>query len=149
MRSRILTLAAVMLAAGCSEDRGNGPPAIKYGHAECAGCGMIVSSERYASAIVLPAPSEPRDLVFDDISCMLEYETAHDIDRAALRFVHDADSLQWLPAKDATFVRNPEVHTPMGSGLQAFARPPTTMPAKSYEQLCRETGAPSPAEAGR
>lgn len=132
---------------GCGGERGDGPPQVKYGRAECASCGMIVSSERYASAIVLPESHADRELIFDDINCMLEYESSKAVEPDAKRYVHDAIDSQWLVAEQAKFVRNPEVHTPMGSGLQAFVHPPSTMEALTYAQL--RSVSSQAAEAGR
>lgn len=137
------TLFAVLMI-GCGGEVIEGPPQVKYGHAECAGCGMIVSSERYASALVLPKGNEDRERIFDDINCMIEYETQHTLPERTRRYVHDAQSQQWLDAEAAAFIRNPDVHTPMGSGLQAFAQ--TTPAAKTYGQLLMDQKAPTTSE---
>lgn len=37
-------------------------------------------------------------------------------------WVHDYTTEQWLDASDAWYVRSPEIQTPMGGGIVAFAK---------------------------
>ena len=71
------------------------------------------------------------DLLFDDIGDMIAYEREHKTLDVRKRFVHDHQTRQWLDADIAMFVQNERIHTPMGSGIVAFAgnspdRSPTT-----------------------
>ena len=111
----------VALAAGCSREAGDGPPQVRYGQDECALCGMIVSDERHAAALRAVVDGETRDLLFDDVGDMVEYEQENSSVKAVRRYVHDFETRRWVDAEQAKFVQDDKVHTPMGSGILAFA----------------------------
>lgn len=148
MRQILLSLLVCSAVAGCGNEPSEGPPDVQYGHAECTNCGMIVTNERYAAAAVLPIGEPNRELIFDDINCLIEFERSRPLSANARRYVHDASSLKWLRAEEAQYVRDPAVHTPMGSGLQAFSRSSTTISSASqtYDQLVAESKAGDAAE---
>ena len=63
-------LVGPILLAGCGgESATAGPPEISYGRDTCHRCGMIVSDERYAAALVA---TDGTTRVFDDIGEMVE-----------------------------------------------------------------------------
>ena len=113
-------LAALALAS-CGRDAPLGPPAIHYGQDVCAGCAMIVSDDRFAAAIVNPAP-DASPLVFDDVGCLLAYERKNPAVAPWTHYFHDANSHQWITADQAHFVITSR-ETPMGSGIFAFQSP--------------------------
>jgi copper chaperone NosL len=84
---------------------------------------MILSDERFAAALLVREGGAITPLLFDDIGDMLDYERSHGDMDLVDRFVHDADSRAWLPGSEAAYVRSETLHTPMGSGLAAFADP--------------------------
>lgn len=94
------------------------PPEITYGRDTCVRCGMIISDERFAAALVAPDGSVR---LFDDVGEMLL--TATEEEREGQRaWVHDRDSVQWIDATAATFARGAPETTPMGTGYVAFAQ---------------------------
>lgn len=117
---RSLLIPIVVIIAGCERTGPVGPPEVRYGQAECAHCGMIVSEERHAAAIVASMDGEQIDLIFDDLGCMIGYEADTKLPADARRYVHDFETRRWLSSDEARFLRDPEVHTPMGSSLIAF-----------------------------
>ena len=117
----------LLLTAACGSDSHSGPPTIHYGQDACADCGMIISEERFASAIVM-ADSEEAPLLFDDVGCMISYEHQHSIPHAK-RYFHDAATHQWLREKEAHLIKSARP-TPMGSGIVAFATPSS---AQTYD----------------
>ncbi len=150
MRNAFLAILIASALCGCTEKRGDGPPSVNYGHVECAGCGMIVSNPRYTCAVVLPEGASERERVFDDINCMIESEKLQPLPSGSRQYVHEAGTGQWISIDEAVFVRNADVHTPMGSGLQATARSATTLPSGSltYDQLRADAG-PSDVRPGK
>ncbi|MFT3788362.1 MAG: nitrous oxide reductase accessory protein NosL [Tepidisphaeraceae bacterium] len=114
---RLLLIATLLV--GCTPAPREGPPTIDLGKSECAHCGMIVSEERYAAGMAgAKVDDETKDLLFDDIGCMVKYTRAHgDVAKSARLYVHDADSKAWVEANAARFTRDPSTHTPMGSGI--------------------------------
>lgn len=114
---------ALALAAGaCGEPPDPlAPPEIVYGEDVCDACGMILSDERFAAATVVDAAGGPEPRRFDDIGEMFSYHLEY-AEPAVLRwYVHDHDSLAWLDATTASYVRGDGIRSPMGSGLAAFA----------------------------
>ena len=116
-----------LLTAGCTTHRVDQPPQIRYGEEPCAFCGMLISEERFATAMAAAGQAQ----VFDDLGCLLRAR-ARDSGTATRIWVHDETSGQWLEAQRAWFVRSREVPTPMGGGLVAFST------KNAAEQFARE-----------
>ena len=114
---------AIALVAGCQQKPSAvTPPNIQYGQTPCEGCGMIVSDQRFAAAIILELPDgERRPAAFDDIGCMLDYEREHHDGKVLARFVKDVTTGQWVSADVANFVRGKSIQSPMASGIAATA----------------------------
>ena len=117
-------LAVVLLLGPGACDRGGKvePPTVHYGEDVCARCNMIVSEERFATAYVAdPGDGAIEPFVFDDIGCMFAHEKKNAGASVRGRWVHDAGDLRWIEAATAHFVRSPEIRSPMGSGILAWA----------------------------
>jgi copper chaperone NosL len=119
--SRLFVAAAALLAllAGCSGDKPLDPPDIRFGQDTCAECGMIVSDERFAGAIVYRRDREVQHALFDDVGEMLTFTPPHA--EASRWWVRDAQTRAWVDADAAHFVVESRTHTPMGTGVLAFA----------------------------
>ncbi len=102
---------------GCADSGPPKPPEVMYGHDKCAACGMIVSEDRHAGALVSPG-TEP--LVFDDCGELARHVAQNRQQREATAFVHDYQTRGWLEASAAYFVIDPKLSTPMGTGTVAF-----------------------------
>lgn len=117
----ILITAAMLTGCGGGNDP-LAPPKIFYGEDVCIQCSMIISDERYAAAI--NAELDDGRFVsrlFDDVGDMLEYMATHGDEHILATFVHDHDSHDWIDAMTATYIHSPMLHTPMASGVGAFA----------------------------
>lgn len=115
-------LAAGLAASACTEPPLTGPPTIRVGSSQCAECGMIISEERHASALLIDDRGRRDYLLYDDIGCMLDDENdGLDGPTVLERHVHDHQSRAWARADLASFVMvDPtEIPTPMGSGIVA------------------------------
>ena len=107
-----------LLIAACTQQVNTEvPPEIVYGQDVCDRCGMIVNEENYAAAY-WTAGGEARR--FDDIGGMLAHITEESEDVASY-WVHDLVTGDWIRAERATFVLDPDLMTPMGFGIAAFA----------------------------
>lgn len=115
----VIVLAALLGA--CSQKPADGPPVVRYGQDECIHCGMILTDERHVAALRLSEGSETRDVLFDDIGDMLEYEREQAGLNIVRRYVHDFETRQWVDAGSAHFIVSKTIHTPMGSGIVAFS----------------------------
>ncbi|MCP5098185.1 MAG: hypothetical protein GY943_21765 [Chloroflexi bacterium] len=103
---------------GCSQSTDqDAPPEILYGQDTCDECSMIINEERFAASYVTKLGDVRR---FDDIGGMLLYDQKHQED-VHFYWVHDIDTKEWVNAKDAAFVLNDGLVTPMGWGVAAFA----------------------------
>lgn len=112
---------AALTATACSQQPTDGPPTVRYGQDECIHCGMILADERHVAALRLSEDNETRDVLFDDIGDMLEYEREQTGLTVLRRYVHDFETRQWVDAGGAHFIVSKTIHTPMGSGIIAFA----------------------------
>jgi len=113
----VLAPAFALSVSGC--DRGDpwAPPEIYYGQDVCDTCGMIISDDRYAAAIIEGDGSGVKRRLFDDVGEMLAVDTG---ERQVHRYVHGFQSGHWLDAGDAVYVLGPEIQTPMATGVVAF-----------------------------
>ena len=120
----LLTLLLFFLSAcGGTPIDPDTPPEIVYGEDVCFRCGMIISDERFAAALVVEkAANDYEQFVFDDAGEMFAY-AAEDADRSRIVrwFVHDYNSREWIDATTAWFVIADSLHTPMGFGVAACA----------------------------
>ncbi|MGN6370278.1 MAG: nitrous oxide reductase accessory protein NosL [Phycisphaerae bacterium] len=114
----LLTAALLSLLSACSQQNLVGPPTVRYGQDACADCGMILSDDRFAAAIINPAPDAP-PLLFDDAGCLLAYQRKHPESTPWTHYFHDADTHAWITQDHAFFVKTTR-ETPMGSGIFAF-----------------------------
>ncbi len=113
-----LALAFAFALLGCGRTGPPAPPEIMYGHDKCAACGMIVSEDRHAAALV---PTQGEASLFDDTGELVRFFAQHPSQQDQVAFVHDYQSRRWLPASTAYFVKDLKLSTPMGSGIVAFA----------------------------
>ncbi len=98
------------------------PPEIAYGRDMCDVCGMIISEPRFAAAVVT---TDGKTLKFDDVVEMFSFEQRHPDTRVRAWFVHDYNSQNWTNGETAWYVTSPEIKSPMGGGIAAFADQPS------------------------
>jgi copper chaperone NosL len=76
---------------------------------------MAISEQRYAAEWI---DSRGNVYKFDDIGCMARFSRNRSGQAAV--FVKDYDGSRWVAAKQAHYVRAPEIQSPMASGIIAF-----------------------------
>lgn len=119
--ARLATAAVVVLAIGCGRSRDLSPPTFNPGSVECVACGMLVSDERFASALVFETPDGVQKPIFDDINCTLRHQRELPAGAGpATLYVRDFDSRAWLDAREAFFVHSERLETPMASHVAAL-----------------------------
>lgn len=116
-----VALALVAPAAACAPAGEPQPPEIALGHDVCDMCGMIISEARFATALLL---ADGRTLKFDDPGEMFAYHRLNPEPAARAWFVHDYRSEKWSRGEEAFYVSSPEIRSPMGYGIAAFAQRP-------------------------
>lgn len=115
----VSSLLAPLLLSGCGGQTDVAqPPEISYERDTCVRCGMIISDERFAAALVAPDGS---GRLFDDVGEMLLEAAEGDVE-GQRAWAHDRQSAQWIDATAATFVRGTPETTPMGTGYVAFGK---------------------------
>lgn len=112
----LLLLGVLLAACGGAGDL-DSPPQIRYGQDACDRCKMIINEPRFASAYTTDTGDARR---FDDIGGMFLHAVEQG-DNVHIFWVHDFNSEDWIEAPDATYVHDPDLTTPMGWGVAAFA----------------------------
>ncbi len=110
-----MQLVCMPLAACATQDPR--PATIRLGEDACASCRMTIVSVQSAAQIVSPG-AEP--ILFDEIGCLRDYLADTSLSEAALVFVADHRTGEWIDARHAVFTKT-AVATPMSSGLLAHA----------------------------
>lgn len=121
-----VALLAILLTAGvgvggCDKEPGDGPPVVRFGQDVCAHCNMIVTDPRSVAASVVLRDGRRQVLVFDDLLDQVKHHATNPGEPVVKRYVSDYATKAWVDAAAAKYVRAEGVHTPMGSGLLAFA----------------------------
>jgi copper chaperone NosL len=115
MRTTVAVLLALLAGCGGGSPR---PAAIVLNEDACAYCRMAVSQRQFAAELVTTGGTAE---VFDDIGCLAAWLQENGRPPGSAVFVVDFTDGGWLPAEGASYVRAPDLPTPMGYGLAAFA----------------------------
>jgi copper chaperone NosL len=119
MTARLALVAAMAIVLQGCAGTAAGPAVLDVHHDACEGCRMAVSDARFAAQLVVPGET-PK--FFDDIGCLATYVARQRVtDAAAVAYVADHRTKQWVPAAAAVYSRVPGLATPMSSGLVAHA----------------------------
>lgn len=96
------------------------PQPIRYGQDLCDHCHMTISDPRFAGEIVTRTGRVYR---FDDPACLAAFRREQLRDTTgSTAWVNDfTHPDRWLDARAASYLRSDAFHTPMASGLAAFA----------------------------
>jgi copper chaperone NosL len=111
---------ALAAGVGCSSSAEDDDafPQIRFGLERCLHCGMVIDDPRFAAASREPGATSRH---FDDIGCLVDDAEERSAPEKTGFFVHDFQTEAWLVAPAASYVRSPEIRTPMASGLAALA----------------------------
>ena len=116
-----MALATAACVPGCQPQSAGGPPVVVLGDSVCHQCNMIISDERWATATVIEGPRGPEAMLFDDFNCQVNYEVGHAGAQVVARWSHDFAGAGWIRTADAHFLMSPNLRSPMGSKVAAFA----------------------------
>ena len=115
----IIALALTTVAMGCAR----GPQKIAYGTDACEFCSMTISDDRYAAAVVTV---KGRTHKFDSVECMLQSLMENgklagtEVDQWYATSYPNRGVL--MPAPAAVYLVSPNMPSPMGAGVTAFAK---------------------------
>jgi len=90
--------------------------------AECYGCGMPVDPSGLFACEAVTADGKYR--YFCDIGDLLTYLSKSGVNETETAFVHDYSTGKWVDARDAFYLTDAPVNTPMRFGIAAFERRP-------------------------
>lgn len=113
-----ILLACCLALAACGDEPTLDPPEVRWGQDVCSECGMILSDDRYAAAVVAIQDGERREYLYDDLGEMLTHPP--EAKGTVKQWARDNQTRQWIDASTAHYVRSRRLHTPMGYGVVAF-----------------------------
>lgn len=107
----------LMASAACSGE--DTPTNIAFNRDMCDYCKMKISDQQFAAQL---KTEKGRYYKFDDIFCLQSYRKEHDdVNYKALWISDYAQAPHFVAIEQAHFVRSPDLKTPMGGGIAAFA----------------------------
>lgn len=112
--SMVAATIAWLATSGCAA-QARSPEPVPIDRAECARCGMLISTEEGAAQIISPGEDTR---FFDDVACLAAAWQNHPA--AARAFVRLHGGI-WADVESTSFARPRSAHTAMGSGIVAFA----------------------------
>ncbi|MEI3611166.1 nitrous oxide reductase accessory protein NosL [Pseudogracilibacillus sp. SO30301A] len=83
----------------------------------CEVCAMAVPQNEHATQIIL---TNDKALKFDDLGCLYQWKEENGEDDIGAEFVRDFNTEEWIQLKEATFVYDEEIVTPMAYGVISF-----------------------------
>lgn len=112
----IIPLLITLFIMGCSSQTSIEPVTIHTDVDSCAECNMGVLEIEHAAQIIL---KDGVPNVYDDIGCMVT-DLKENEGNYEIGYVHDYTSGEWINMKDASFVQDKTIDTPMSYGIIAF-----------------------------
>lgn len=109
-------LLIVGLLIGCTSQVSLDPVEIDGDVESCAECNMGINEIEHATQVIL---EDGTPKIYDDIGCMVIDLNEND-ENVGIGYVHDHDSGEWIDMKEATYVQESTIHTPMNYGIIAF-----------------------------
>lgn len=119
MRNTLLVIAllvTLMILAACGGASGQPPVEIDPETDVCTNCNMHIPGDMFGVEYIT-VNSDVRK--FDDLGCMIKYMKDSSDDIANV-YVRDYLTEEWIDAKTATYVNDPEIITPMSNGVISF-----------------------------
>lgn len=96
------------------------PEKIDFGNDNCAYCMMSISDAKFSSQMVM---NTTKVYKFDAIECLSAYYKKKLNDKSKMHSMwvtHYIGNNDWIDVKQAYFVQNPKIKSPMGLHLAAF-----------------------------
>ncbi|GAB2769210.1 nitrous oxide reductase accessory protein NosL [Salinimicrobium soli] len=112
---KIIYLLILIISVSCS----NEPEPINYGADACDFCEMTIVSSAFSAQAV---STKGKQFKYDAIECMVNDLHQIDVDMAVLRVADYAHPGTMISVKDAVFVVNDSIKSPMGANLAAVKK---------------------------
>lgn len=109
----------VALTAGCGGKEEFKPAAIDENVDKCDVCNMQVKDDAFAVQIIL---KDNKALKFDDLGDLFKWKEKNGSGQIGAEFVRDYNTKEWMLLKDATYVYDKGIRTPMAYGVISFQK---------------------------
>jgi copper chaperone NosL len=111
----LISLISTLFFISCSTN----PVPIKFGHDDCNNCKMILADNKFGAEIVT---TKGKVYKFDDVNCLIKFKDneMQNIELAHILVINYANSEQLINAKDAFYLKSPQINSPMASNIAAF-----------------------------
>lgn len=117
MRSLLTLTAIIFFTVACKVE----PENIHYGTDGCHHCKMTLMDKRFGAEVVT---AKGKVYKFDDVNCMMNYLSSGEVDERdiAFRLVIDyANPETLIDAREAFYLKSPQIKSPMASQVAAFS----------------------------
>lgn len=111
-----LMAAALLMVTACG-NKETKPVAIDEKTDKCDVCNMAVKDNQFATEIIL---DNGKTMKFDDIGCMNKWTQDNKDQKQKIAYVRDYDTQKWIDSKQASFVYDPAIKTPMAYNVISF-----------------------------
>ena len=92
---------------------------ISYGQDNCEQCRMTVTNPQFGAGILT---AKGKVLTFDSGECLVKYIKSKGLDKLSQYFVSDYNkTASLMDAAKSVFLHSPNIQSPMGGNLAAFA----------------------------
>ena len=116
MATSVLLISGMITLVSCAQ---TGPIPVEINKDNCAYCKMTITGANFAAQLLTP---KGRHYLFDDISCMLDYQKENADARQSHFYVADYCAPQdFIPAEKALLLHSDSLRSPMGGNIAAFA----------------------------
>lgn len=111
-----LLVFGLMSFMACSQE---GPIAVQVNKDACAFCKMTITDIKFATQLATP---KGRHYIFDDISCMLDYQKANSEAKSSDFYIADfSRPSDFIKADQAILLHSDSLRSPMGGNIAGFA----------------------------
>jgi copper chaperone NosL len=95
------------------------PEPIKFGKDDCNNCKMILADNKFGAEIVT---TKGKVYKFDDVNCLIKFKDneMQNIEFAHILVIDYANPENLINAKDAFYLKSPQINSPMASNIAAF-----------------------------
>lgn len=117
MKYKLLAI-LVLFCFSCQNNKEPKPSKIFYGEDICESCKMIISESEFAAQYVLQNHEIKK---FDEIGCMVQFINKNEnLNKIKALYVKDFVLHNWIDGKNAYYIKNEKIKTPMGHSILAF-----------------------------
>ncbi|QSR89552.1 nitrous oxide reductase accessory protein NosL [Methylacidiphilum caldifontis] len=104
----------LLLFFSCTSEK---PELIRPGEDICEYCKMVIADKRFATEVIT---KKGKVYKFDSVECMVGYYNHNEEDIKRAYVINFLNTDEFIPAELASYVRSPQIRSPMGMNLSAY-----------------------------